>query len=71
MLARVDAGKLRRDAGFTQATVAAALGLSQYQVSVFERGVSLPRDQAGFRWVKFIGALERRAAGMTEPGEAA
>ena len=73
LLERVDAGRLRREAGFTQVTVAAAFGLAQDQVSAFERsrGRHLPRCEGAFRWLRFTAALERRAAFAAEMDEAA
>ena len=61
MLARVDAGRLRRDAGISQATVGKALGVPQHHVSKWERGQYLPCTAAGFRWIRFVAGLERHA----------
>ena len=61
MLRRVNARLLREDAGFSPGTVAAAFGVSQWQVYAWEAGRWLPRTAAGFRWAAFMLALERRA----------
>lgn len=71
MLARVDARQLRKDAGIRQVTVARAFGVPQDQVWKWEAGQTVPVSRAGFRWVAFTAALERRAEIAAEMDEAA
>jgi DNA-binding transcriptional regulator YiaG len=71
MLARVDAGKLREDAGIRQATVGEAFGVPWQTVGDWERGRREPYTQAGYRWVRFVAALERRAEFAAEAEKAA
>lgn len=61
MLARVDVRQLRKDAGIRQVTVARAFGVPQDQIWAWESGRWVPVTAAGFRWIRFIAALERRA----------
>lgn len=62
MLARVDARRLREDAGIRQMTVARALGVKSQQVYAWESGLREPKSDAGFRWLRVIAGLERHAA---------
>ena len=61
MLARVDARKLREEAGIRQMTVAAAFGIPQHYISKWESGRQEPKCEAGYRWVKFTSGLARHA----------
>ena len=71
MLARVDARRLREDAGIRAATVAAAFGVPQKYILVWETGRQEPRCDAGRRWARFIRALEAHAEVTAEAGGAA
>jgi transcriptional regulator with XRE-family HTH domain len=62
MSARVNARELRRNAGFSLVTVGRAFGVPPDQIARWESGRYLPCCPAGFRWLKFAAALERRAA---------
>lgn len=66
MLARVDARKLREDAGISRATVARAFGVHRRYIAWWETGQAGPVSQAGYRWARVIAALERRAAFAAE-----
>jgi DNA-binding XRE family transcriptional regulator len=66
MLARVDARKLRKDAGLRAATVAEALGVDPFAVYAWETGKCEPKCDAGYRWLRVIAGLERHAAVTAE-----
>ena len=61
MLRRVDARQLRLDAGISQATVAAALGVPRHYIAWWEQGKFEPKSEAGYRWARFVAGLERHA----------
>jgi len=71
MLARVDARRLREDAGIRQGTVARALGVPQKYVYAWEMRRQEPRCDAGRRWARFTLGLERHAAVTAELERAA
>lgn len=76
MLDRVDARRLRQEAGIRQVTVAEALGTRQAAISALEHGRRSARGRTGLRWARVVAGLERHAAvaaalGAGEPGEAA
>ena len=62
MLARVDARKLREDAGIRRVTVARALGVNLSAIYYWESGRREPMSAAGIRWARFTLGLERHAA---------
>jgi transcriptional regulator with XRE-family HTH domain len=61
LLDRVDARRLREEAGIRMQTVAWALGLSESAVRRLETGRRQPRGAGSWRWARFTAALERRA----------
>lgn len=74
LLARVNPRQLREDAGIRLSTVARAFGVPAGQVYQMETGLKdPPYSVAGFRWVRFVAALERRARSLdameSEPGD--
>ena len=71
MLARVDARKLRQDAGIRQLTVARALGVPPNTVYAWETGLYEPKCDAGRQWARFVCGLERHAEVAAELDEAA
>ena len=66
MLRRTDPRILRMRAGITAQTVADAFGLERAQVSRWETKRQIPRSPAGWRWVRLMAALERRAQVLAE-----
>jgi transcriptional regulator with XRE-family HTH domain len=61
MLRRVDARRLREDAGIRQVTVARALGVPAPYICWWESGRAEPKCKAGYRWARVIAGLERHA----------
>jgi transcriptional regulator with XRE-family HTH domain len=52
-------GESRRRRGFSQKWIAIEMGITQSQLSAFERGKRLPTPELGYRWVVALG-LRRR-----------
>jgi DNA-binding transcriptional regulator YiaG len=71
LLARVDARKLREDAGIRQVTVARAFGVQRHYINWWETGKVQPVSPAAHRWIRFVAALERRAEVTAELERAA
>lgn len=63
--------EVRREAGYTQVTLAVELEISQQSVSQFERGLAAPRDELKIRIAKLLGQRVGDLFPLDENGRAA